>query len=169
MATEIFTFCFIATLIVLSASYGIVTIIESTRTLKLKGQFYIITGLKGLTGPFHRPVKPAGLEEGDLRAKLGMKAETVARSIIPARSESRNPRSAQMEQLLSRYQNPFTLEIDGLELVEKFKTAKFTMYLGEIRIVKQMNEVLSVHLVAKKPRQSSSEPGSITFTEANFV
>ena len=38
----------------------------------------------------------------------------------------------------------------------------------EIRIVKQMHEVLSVQLVAKKPKQSSLERGSITFTRVDL-
>ena len=41
--------------------------------------------------------------------------------------------------------------------------------MGEIGIVKQMNEVLSVQLVAKKPRQSSFEPRSITVTKGDLV
>ena len=34
---------------------------------------------------------------------------------------------------------------------------------GEIRIIKQMHEILSVQSPAKKLRQATSEPGSITF------
>ena len=38
----------------------------------------------------------------------------------------------------------------------------------EIQMIKQIYEVLSVHLLAKKPRLEVSEPGSITFTKADL-
>ena len=40
--------------------------------------------------------------------------------------------------------------------------------LGEIRMIKQINEVLLVQSPAKKPRQASSKPGSITFTRVDL-
>ena len=39
---------------------------------------------------------------------------------------------------------------------------------GEIWMIRQMNEVLSVQSMAKKPRQTMSKPGSITFSKANL-
>ena len=39
---------------------------------------------------------------------------------------------------------------------------------GEIRMIKQMNEVLSVQSAAKKPRYVISELESITFTKADL-
>ena len=54
------------------------------------------------------------------RQKMVTKAATVARSILPARSETRTPRSAQMEQLLPRNQTLFTPEIEGMEPPKKF-------------------------------------------------
>ncbi|GFZ19922.1 O-Glycosyl hydrolases family 17 protein [Actinidia rufa] len=36
---------------------------------------------------------------------------------------------------------------------------------GEIQMVRQMHKVLSVHLLAKKPRVVAGEPGSLTFTK----
>ena len=38
----------------------------------------------------------------------------------------------------------------------------------EIRIVKQIYEILLVHPLEKKPKNSSFEPGSITFTKADL-
>ena len=38
----------------------------------------------------------------------------------------------------------------------------------EIRMIRQMNEVLSVQSSGKKPRQTMFEPGSITFTKADL-
>lgn len=39
---------------------------------------------------------------------------------------------------------------------------------GEIEMIKQMHEVLSVQSPAKKPRQAVSKPGSIKFTRVNL-
>ncbi|GFZ15723.1 hypothetical protein Acr_25g0001320 [Actinidia rufa] len=39
---------------------------------------------------------------------------------------------------------------------------------GEIRVLKQMYEVLSIHSPAKKPRKETTESGSITFTKADL-
>ena len=39
---------------------------------------------------------------------------------------------------------------------------------GEIRIIRQMNEVLSVQSMAKNPRQMISKLGSITFTKVDL-
>ncbi|GFS40881.1 hypothetical protein Acr_00g0071010 [Actinidia rufa] len=39
---------------------------------------------------------------------------------------------------------------------------------GEIRVLKQMYEVLSIHSLAKKPMKEMIEPGSITFTKADW-
>ncbi|GFY93787.1 hypothetical protein Acr_09g0002330 [Actinidia rufa] len=59
-------------------------------------------------------------EEGDLRVKLAATTAAVARSILPVRLEARTSRSVQMEQLLMRYQTPFTPEIEGMKPKEKF-------------------------------------------------
>ena len=42
------------------------------------------------------------------------------------------------------------------------------MILGEIRMIKQINGVLSVQSIAKKLRQIMSELGSITFSKVNL-
>ncbi|GFY80801.1 hypothetical protein Acr_01g0006100 [Actinidia rufa] len=42
------------------------------------------------------------------------------------------------------------------------------MFRGDNRIVKQMDEVLSVHPMVRMPRQGLSEPRSVTFTKADL-
>ena len=66
--------------------------------------------------------------EGDLRAKQVARVAAAARSILPMRLKGRTLRSAQMEQLLSRYQTPFTPEIEGTEPLEKYTSPKFNIY-----------------------------------------
>ena len=39
---------------------------------------------------------------------------------------------------------------------------------GVVRIIKQMHEVLSFHLQTKKPKISTMEPRSITFTKTDL-
>ncbi|GFY84755.1 hypothetical protein Acr_03g0015290 [Actinidia rufa] len=65
--------------------------------------------------PHHALNAKQNRREGDLRTKLIVKATATTRSIFPARSEARTPRSAQMEKLLPSGHLPSKPEIEDLE------------------------------------------------------
>ena len=69
-----------------------------------------------------------GKEEGELWVKLVVKAALVVKSVLAMTLVARIPRSLHTEQLLLRYQTPFTTEIEGEEPLKKFNPPKFTMY-----------------------------------------
>ena len=61
------------------------------------------------------------------------------------------------------------LPIDTIHIIEGLHDPKLENRIwGEIRIVNQMHEVLSIQSLAKKPKKSSPELGNITFTNANL-
>ncbi|GFY97502.1 hypothetical protein Acr_12g0000430 [Actinidia rufa] len=96
-----------------------------------------------------------GREEGDLRAKLVAKVTVAVRLILSVRSEARIPRSVQMEQLLPRYQIPFTLEIERMEPPEKFIPPKFTIYdsKSDLRFGLTFSEKLWDDLMPNPPNE----------------
>ena len=55
-----------------------------------------------------------------MRVKLVAKGVIVVRSILLVRSKAMTRRSAHMEQLPSRYPNPFMHEIEGMKPPKKF-------------------------------------------------
>ncbi|GFZ17237.1 hypothetical protein Acr_26g0005070 [Actinidia rufa] len=79
---------------------------------------------------FHETVNAKRSQDGDLLAKLLARTTLAAKNVIPKKLVTRTARPMPREQLL-RHQKPFSLEIEGMDPVEKFNPPKFMLYDGK--------------------------------------